>query len=107
MNNIYDIWFARVEVANSIKQKIYSKFSTEEIYKLGKDEFLCFGLKEISVNKFLENRYKNNLEEYKEYMDKNNIYQIFYDDKRYPEKLKNIQNFPTYIFVKRKFRFDV
>ena len=39
MNNIYDIWFARVEVANSIKQKVYSKFTTEEIYKLGKDDF--------------------------------------------------------------------
>ena len=107
MNNIYDIWFARVEVANSIKQKLYSKFSTREIYSLEREDLLQFGLKEISVNKFLENRYKNNLEEYKEYMDKNNIYQIFYDDEKYPEKLKNISNYPTYIFVKRQHRFNV
>ena len=107
MNNIYDIWFARVEVANSIKQKVYSKFTTEEIYKLGKDDFFDLGLKEISIKKFLDNTYKNNLKEYKEYMDKNNIFQMFYNDERYPEKLRNIQNFPTYIFAKRDFRFDV
>ena len=95
MNNIYDIWFARVEVANSIKQKVYSKFTTEEIYKLGKDDFFDLGLKEISIKKFLDNTYKNN------------IFQMFYNDERYPEKLRNIQNFPTYIFAKREFRFDV
>ena len=101
MNSIYDIWFARVEVANNIKQKLYSKFSTEEIYNLGKEELLDLGLKEVSVNKFLDSSYKNNLGKYQEYMNKNSIYQIFYDDEKYPEKLKNISNYPTYIFVKR------
>ena len=107
MNNIYDIWFARVEVANTIKQKLYSKFSTREIYDFRREDLLELGLKEISVNKFLNNTYKNDLEKYQEYMNKNNIFQIFYDDEKYPERLKNISNYPSYIFVKRQYKFNV
>ena len=103
MNNIYDIWFARVEVANTIKQRLYNVLSTEEIFNLNKEEFLEIGLKEESINKFLDIKYKKKLEKYKEYMDKNNINQIFYNDKRYPEKLKNISNYPVYIFTRRKY----
>ena len=102
MNSIYDIWFARVDVANSIKFKLYKNFSTKEIFQFTKQDFLDNNLKEISIEKFMLQEYRLNLEKYLEYMYKNNILQIFYKDKMYPEKLKKILDFPTYIFVRRK-----
>ena len=107
MNNIYDIWFARVEVANSIKLRLYKDFSTKEIFSFNQEEFLDLGIKDISIEKFMDKTHRKNLEKYEKYMKENNIYQIFCDDERYPEKLKNISNLPTYIFLKRKLKFNV
>ena len=107
MNNIYDIWFARVEVANSIKYRLYKNFSTQEIYNFKEEEFLEQRIKSGTIIKFLEEKYRKNLEKYQEYMERNQIMQIFYQDEKYPERLKNISDFPTYIFVKRKYRINV
>ena len=106
-NNVYDIWFSRVDVSNSIKLKLYKNFSTDEIFNFSKNDFLEQGLKLNSIDKFLNYNYKKKLESYKQFMDKNGISQIFYDDKRYPEKLKKMLNYPTYIFARRQYRFNV
>lgn len=107
MSNIYDIWFARVEVSNSIKARLYEKFSTKEIFEFCEEDFLDLELNDSTIKKFLDDNYKKGLEKYMKYMDKNSIYQIFYKDEVYPEKLRKISNFPTYIFVRRKYRFNV
>lgn len=100
MNNIYDIWFARVEVANSVKAKLYNEFTTEQIYNFTEDDFINQGLRAVSIEKFLDENYKKDLDKYQNYMEKNNIVQIFIDDEKYPDKLKIIQDPPTYIFAR-------
>lgn len=100
MNNIFNIWFARVEVANSIKSKLYNNFSPEEIFCFTEEDFIKQGLKSVSIEKFLSENYRKDLEKYKNYMEKNNIVQIFKDDEKYPNKLKIIGDPPTYIFAK-------
>lgn len=106
MNNIYNIWFARVEVANSIKAKLYQNFSVEEIFYFTEKDFIKQGIKPVSIEKFLYKEYKVNLEKYQKYMEQNKIMQIFIDSENYPEKLKIILDSPTYIFAKRKHRFN-
>lgn len=46
MNNIYDIWFARIEIANSIKTKLIKKFSTKEIFDFKEKRSFRFKFKE-------------------------------------------------------------
>ena len=106
-NNIYDIWFARVEVSNSIKLRLYKKFCTEELYNFNENDFLNQGLKAKAIDRFLNYKYRKNLNIYKLLMEKNNIFQIFCDNEIYPERLRYISDCPTYIFASRKSRFNV
>lgn len=101
--NIYDIWFARVEISNSIKLKLMKRFESEQIWNLTKEELLKLNLKESTIEKILDIKIKINLEKYEAYMLKNKIFLISYKDERYPEKLKYILDKPAYIFVRRKF----
>lgn len=102
--NIYDFWFARVEIANNIKLKLLNQFSSEEIWKFSKQELIDLKLKTNTIDKILNINYKMNLEKYNVYMDKNKIYLFSYKDEYYPYKLKYILDKPAYIFVRRKFR---
>lgn len=102
--NIYDIWFARVEIANSIKLKLLKIFSIIEIWNLKKEDLVELQLKENTIDKILNIKYKNNLEKYKVFLEKNNILLLSYKDKLYPQKLKYILDKPAYIFVRRKYQ---
>ena len=104
--NIYDIWLARVEIANNIKLKLLKKFETNEIWNLSKQELLRLNLKEVTINKILSIDYKRNLEKYKLYLEKNNIFLLSYKNTLYPKKLKYILDKPAYIFVRRKYRYS-
>lgn len=104
--NIYDIWFARVEIANSVKLKLLKKFESNEIWNLSKQELLDLNLKESTINKILSIKYKKNLEKYQTYFEKNNIFLLSYKNKLYPRKLKYILDKPAYIFVRRKYRYS-
>ncbi|MBR3697122.1 MAG: DNA-protecting protein DprA [Clostridia bacterium] len=100
MNNIYDIWFARVKVANRIKAKLYENFTTREIFYFTEEKYIKLGLKTVSIEKFLEKNNKIGLEKYQKYMEQNKIIQIFINSKEYPNSLKNILDAPIYIFAK-------
>ena len=107
MNNIYDIWFARIEIANSIKKRLLKQFSSKEIFKLKREELAEIDLKETTIKKILDEKYRDNLEKYLDYMEKNKIFQIFENSEQYPDKLKVINNSPTYIFARRKLRITI
>lgn len=100
MNNIYNIWFARVEVANSVKSRLYDDFSTEELYNFSEEDFIIQGLKPVSIEKFLNPNYRKDLDKFQKYIEKNNIVQIFKNSESYPDKLKYIGDPPTFIFAK-------
>lgn len=70
---------------------------------LKKKDLLDLNLKKTSIDKILEYKYRLDLDKYLDYMDKNNILQIFFKDECYPKKLKYISSYPTYIFIRRKY----
>lgn len=57
-------------------------------------------LKESSIIEILDDINKKNLEKYYNYIDKNNINLIYFYEAEYPAKLKNIENFPAYIYIR-------
>lgn len=100
MRNIFDIWFSRIEIANSIKLKLLEHFSTESLWKFGKDEFLQIGIKESTIKEIVKKEYRENLDKYKTYLEKHRIDLICFKENDYPWKLKHILDLPAYIFVK-------
>lgn len=98
--NIYDVWFARVEIANSTKLRLLEKFKVEEIWNLTRENLLELGIKENTINQILKQEYKEKLDKYCKYLEKNKIELITYKNEDYPYKLKNIMDLPAYIFVK-------
>lgn len=100
MNNIYDIWFSRVKISNSIKLRLYEKYPLEKLFYFSEEEYSKLGLKEITIKNLLSKEFRNNLEDYKRVLDKNKIYLIFKNEERYPEKLKVIEDLPCFIFAR-------
>lgn len=100
MMNFYDIWFSRVEISNRIKLELMEKFEVSQIWNLDYTDLEELGLKEITIRQILEKTYREKLEQYENYLEKNKIELITLKDKEYPDKLKNIPDMPAYIFIK-------
>lgn len=100
MMNFFDIWFSRVEISNRIKLELMEKFEVSQIWNLGYTDLEELGLKEITIRQILEKTYREKLEQYENYLEKNKIELITLKDKEYPDKLKNIPDMPAYIFIK-------
>lgn len=103
MINEYDIWFSNIEISNKEKINLLEEFKTaEKIWKQKEKELLEKGIKEQTLNKILEEKYRQNLEKYKKYLEKNEIKLICMNSKEYPESLKHIDNKPAYLYVRGK-----
>lgn len=98
--NIYDIWFSRVDISNSIKLKLLQNFDVFEVFNLKSDELKNLGLQDITINKILDKTYRENLENYEQYLIKHQIYLISFKSELYPNKLKDIPDMPVYLFVR-------
>lgn len=103
MDNKYWIWFSRLEKINSLqKKKLLTEYGTpEKIWNLSKSSLL----KNINITnenklEILCEQYRNNIDRYEEYINKNNIQIITILDKCYPYKLKNIYDNPVILFAK-------
>ena len=58
--NIYDIWFSRVEITNSIKLRLLQKFESSEIWNLSRNDLIELKLKEVTrdtLNEFCSNNF--------------------------------------------------
>ena len=103
MDNKYWVWLSRIEGIGSITiRKLIERFQTPEtIWNLGKKELLNIeGIGGKIADKILNIEYRKNLDKYLDYMQKNNIEIICINDKRYPQKLKNIYDSPQILFLK-------
>ena len=105
--NIYDIWFARVEIANNIKLRLLKNFESNEIWNFSKNELIELNLKQSTIEKILDIEYRKKLEKYQMYMEKNKIFLFSYKNEYYPTKLKYISDKPAYIFIRRECRYFV
>ncbi len=107
MNNLiekkYWIWFSLIPNLGSIKKqellKIYK--NPERIFYLKENELLKVkGIGENIVKSILDKNIRNNIYKHIDYMSKNNIDIISIIDKEYPNKLKQIYDFPISLYIK-------
>ena len=103
MTEYYDIWFSRLEISSRNKIKILENFeSLEKVWNAKEEDFYSIGLKKQTVDAIFNVNKKRNLDLYAKYMEENSIYLIRYDSNEYPSKLKNIDDFPVYLYVRGK-----
>lgn len=98
----YWIWFSRIEKLSSRKKEmlLIQYNLPEKIYNLDKFELTHIEfLNYEEVEDVLNNKYRENLEEYSKYMKKNNIQLITMFENEYPERLKNIYDKPVLLYV--------
>ncbi len=102
MNNKYDIWFSMLDIVNKTKYKIIEEFNLEDIFKFSKKDLgiLFSRLNENQKKEILRNDYRNVLDRYIDYMNKNKISLISYKDEEYPQLLHQVYDFPVYLYVR-------
>ncbi len=103
MINKYWIWFSRIpNLGNKKKLKLLKTYIMPEIiWNLSKEELLKVeGIGEEIASNITNSIYKENLEQYIEYMNKYKIEIITILDDEYPQKLRNIYDPPACIYVK-------
>lgn len=101
--NIYWIWISRLpKIGTKTLKKLLDKYETpEKIYKLTKNELMkdkIIGEKLIET--VLNKDYRKNLDKYIEYMKMEKINIITINDKEYPKNLKQINDYPMYLYAK-------
>ena len=100
----YWLWFLNLKkITRSKKEELLNKFKEPKcIYNLPKEELSKEDnkLSKDIIEEILNNKNRNNLEEYIKYMKKNQIHIITMFDKEYPEKLKVIYDKPIALFYK-------
>ena len=108
MNNIYNTWFSTVRLSNKMKYALLEKYNAEELWNM--DEERLQKVFEQIENNFEKNQKqiaevmniakKNKMEEYYKHMDQYGITLICYKDNDYPSILRNIEDFPIYLYVR-------
>ncbi len=101
MINAYDVWLSNIEISNLIKIKLLDKFeSSENIWNLTKEKMIKLNFNENVITKILDNKIRLNLERYIKYIENKNIKLISFKSNMYPTSLKNIHDFPVYLYVR-------
>ena len=102
----YWIWISRLpRVGSKTIRKLLDKYDIlENIYKLSKEELVANGISQKLADILTNLKYKQNLDKYLDYMEKNKIELITIKDKKYPTKLKCIDDYPMYLFARGNFK---
>lgn len=99
----YWIWLSRIENLGSIRtQRLLKIYNTpKEIWKLKKEDLIKIdGIGEKVANEILNIRYRYNLEEIQNKMQREHIELITFQNKHYPENLKHIYDMPISLYAK-------
>jgi len=101
--NKYWIWLSRIYKIGAVNQnKLLEKYKNpEKIWNLSNKELeQNIFLNKEQIDIILDNKYRQNLEKYIEYMQKNKIDMITIQDEEYPVNLKQIYDPPIAIYIK-------
>ena len=99
----YWVWLSRLpRIGTKTIEKLLKRYkSLEEIYKLDIDELMTnenIGIKLAKT--IISEEYRNNLDKYIDYMEKEKIQIVTIDDEEYPDNLKIIDDYPMYLYTK-------
>ena len=103
IENKYWIWISRLPgIGTKTLKKLLSKYgSLNEIYTLTKEKLIEDRIiSDKIIETIIDKKYRENLNKYIEYMEKEKINIITQDDIEYPDKLKQIYDSPMYLFTK-------
>lgn len=67
---------------------------------MNKRELTDIKLKEKAIEEILNDKNKSNLKNYLKYIENNNIELIYFNSEKYPSKLRYIDNFPAFIYIR-------
>lgn len=98
----YWIWFSKLEnISPKILNNLLHKYKTpQNIWQKAEEDLIADGIKEKHIKEILNQKHRQNLDKYVEYMVKNNIGIIKIIDEDYPYKLKSIYDPPVILYYK-------
>lgn len=101
-NQKYWIWLSRLnkELTFSLNILLEKYKNPKVLWEMDKIELSKNNIKKEHIEEIANNKYKEDLEKYIEYLLKNNIKIININEKIYPQKLKNIYAPPIVIYLK-------
>lgn len=100
---VYWVWLSRLpRIGTKTIEMLLEKYgSLEKIYYLDKQELMNnYKIGEKLAETIISKQYKNDLNKYITYMEKEKINIITIKDDEYPEKLKRIEDHPMYLYAK-------
>lgn len=100
--NKYWIWFSRInKIGAKIQNELLKEYETpEKIWQLTKEKLKKNSIvNDFQISIMLDETYRDKLEKYAEYMNKNGIKMITIDDEKYPQKLRNIYDPPVVLYI--------
>ena len=97
----YKVWFSKIEISNKNKLELLKRFETcKNIWNLDKNILKEEKYNDRIISKIFELDKKNNLEKEVNYLYKNNIKLLTIYDENFPEKLLNIFDCPSQIYLR-------
>lgn len=100
MELIYDVWFSKLDLKNDVKLELLKNYSTEVIWYMKMEDFLEVNISECDCRIILKSRVLDDAKMDLDYMLKNGIQLLSIRNKKYPQKLKNIDNPPAFLYVR-------
>lgn len=101
MYKIEKIWLSRIKISNKLKRNLVKKFgSIEEFYNCSLDDLIYFNVNDKDIEKIMDIELRKKLNYEYEFLNKNNIKILSYEDKEYPDKLKKIEDYPLILYYK-------
>lgn len=98
---IYSLWFHTLKIPSGVKIDLLEEgVVPSEIWEYGVTDFLRLGLNIIKSDEIIKNKTLEPCKAIEEYIEKENISYIMYNNPTYPAQLKNIHNPPIGLFVK-------
>ena len=101
MKEIEKIWFSRIKISNRVKRNLVQKFGNiKNFYKCSLDDLVYFNVNDKYIKEILDlNLRKRIVYEY-DFLKRNNIGILSFEEDKYPMKLKQIDDFPLVLFYK-------
>lgn len=97
----YWIWLSRIQnVRKNILYEILKRIKLDELWNADKYKLINLGFSIQEIGEILDTKYRYRLNNYIDYLNKNNIKLITIFDESYPEKLRNIYDPPLVLYAK-------
>ena len=101
MKKLEYIWLSKIDISNSNKFKLINIFrGVENLFNSSFDDLVYFGINDEISLKILDKNTKEKSKRDFEYMNKNNINIISFEDAEYPQKFEILKDKPVSIYIK-------